>query len=228
MNRKISFFAITFCFSIISASFLTQMVFAEEEWNEYRIIGNFYLPNGELDFQSQDIPYLIDNGEIKKVRIVDSGTKLIFKINTYGDGILELKIPRNVIDITVGSIDDQFRVLHDGVEKKFSEKNPTQNDLVCSSHLVIPFSDETSNIEIVSSFLQEEPFRRALGSLYSIDCLVDPSPKLQIKSGVQPEKVKCNEDLVLILKATDNSPVCVKSTTAQKLLERGWTILGNP
>lgn len=227
MIRKFSFSTITFTFAVILTSFVIPTAFADEEWNNYRLVGNFYLPNGKLDFQSQDIPYKIDNGEIKKVKIVDSGTKLIFKINTYGDGVLELKIPRNVIDITVGSIDDQFRVLHDGVEKQFNEKNPTQNDLVCSRHLTIPFSNETSNIEIISSFLQEEPFRKALGSLYSIDCLIDPSPKIQIKSGIQPGKVKCNGDLVLIFKTIDKTPVCVKSTTAQKLLERGWTYLGN-
>ncbi len=55
-----------------------------------------------------------------------------------------------------------------------------------------------------------------------------PSPRTQIKSGIEPENVLCREDLVLIFKATDYSPVCVKHSTAQKLLERGWTKLGNP
>ena len=210
-------------FSLFSISFIHQTVFAEE-WNEYRIVGNFFLPNGKLDYQAQDIPYLIDNGQIKKVKILEAGTKLIFKINTYGDGVLELKIPKNVIDITVGSVDDQFMVLHDGVEKKFTEKNPIQNDLVCSRHLVIPFSKETSNIDIVSSFLKEEPFRKALGSLYSIDCLMDPSPKLQIKSGVQPENISCKDDFELIFKSTSGAPACVKAETVDVLLQRGWAL----
>ena len=205
-----------------------SQAYAEEEWQNYRLVGNFYLPNGQLDYQAQDIPYLIENGKISNVKILVSGTKLAFKIVAYGDGVLELKIPRNVVDITIGSIDDQITVLHDGVEKKFTEKNPTQSDLVCSRHIVIPFSENTSNIEIVSFFLKEEPFRKGLGELYSIDCLVDPSPKLQTKSGVKAENVVCHDNLVLIFKSTNGSPACVKEATAQKLLIRGWTGLGNP
>jgi len=52
-------------------------------------------------------------------------------------------------------------------------------------------------------------------------------PLKQISSGTLPENVTCKESLVLIFKATDNSPACVKQSTAQKLLERGWTELGH-
>lgn len=197
--------------------------FAEEEWQKYRLVGNFYLPNGQLDYQSQEISYRIDNGQLTNVKILVSGTKLSLKISTFGDGVLELKIPRSVVDVTVGSIDDPFAVLHDGVEKKFTEKNPTQNDLICSRHIVIPFSEDTSNIEIISFFLKEEPFRNALNSLYSIDCLVDPSPILQIKSGIKPENISCRDDFELIFKSTMGSPACVKSETFVILLQRGWT-----
>jgi hypothetical protein len=196
--------------------------FAEEEWQKYRLVGYFYLPNGQLDYQSQEIPYLIYNGQLTNVKILVSGTKLSFKISTFGDGVLELKIPRSVVDVTIGSIDDPFAVLHDGVEKKFTEKNPTQNDLICFRHIVIPFSKDTSKIEIVSFFLKEEPFRNALNSLYSVDCLVDPSPILQIKSGIKPENISCKDDFELIFKSKTGSPACVKLTSVEKLIGRGW------
>lgn len=54
------------------------------------------------------------------------------------------------------------------------------------------------------------------------------APLKQTSSGINPENVVCKEGLELIFKATDHSPACVKQSTAQKLLERGWTILGNP
>lgn len=207
---------------LIGSIFGISESFAEEEWQEYRLVGNFYLPNGELAYQAQEIPYKIENGKISNVKILVSGTQLAFKINAYGDGVLELQIPRNVVDVTIGSIDDQIVVLHDGVEKKFTEKSLTQSDLVCSRHIIIPFTKDTSNIEIVSFFLKEEPFRKGLGALYSIDCLSDPSPKLQIKSGVKPENVSCKEDLELIFKSTTGSPACVKSETSTILIKRGW------
>ncbi len=47
------------------------------------------------------------------------------------------------------------------------------------------------------------------------------SPKKQIKSGVLPEKVTCDEGLVLMLRPS-GMPACVKPTTAEKLGEREW------
>jgi len=48
------------------------------------------------------------------------------------------------------------------------------------------------------------------------------SPKKQLQSGVLAEEIKCKEGLELAFKNTNNSPVCVKSGTLQKLIERGW------
>jgi len=48
------------------------------------------------------------------------------------------------------------------------------------------------------------------------------SPKMQIFCGTFPHKVQCHDGLELIFKKSDNSPACVKSTTAEKLAERGW------
>ena len=47
------------------------------------------------------------------------------------------------------------------------------------------------------------------------------SPKHQLESGIVPEGIVCKEGLKLIFKH-DNSPACVKPSTAEKLIERGW------
>lgn len=47
------------------------------------------------------------------------------------------------------------------------------------------------------------------------------SPLKQLKFGVAPHEIICNEGLVLIIKY-DGSPACVKAKTAEKLAERGW------
>jgi len=47
------------------------------------------------------------------------------------------------------------------------------------------------------------------------------SPRKQIKFGVSPEKVTCDEGLVLMIRPS-GMPACVKPTTAEKLEERGW------
>lgn len=54
------------------------------------------------------------------------------------------------------------------------------------------------------------------------------SPKKQLKLGLDHQEISCKDDRDLVFKSRDNSPACVKPSTAQKLVERGWTILGNP
>jgi len=83
--------------------------------------------------------------------------------------------------------------------------------------------NETSNI-----------LKNSLGSFTLLDELQDSlvietisSPKQQLKNKIALTDISCKIHLVLIFKATDNSPACVKPSTAQKLLERGWTILGH-
>jgi len=49
-----------------------------------------------------------------------------------------------------------------------------------------------------------------------------PSPREQVENGFLPNNVTCNKGLELILKSKNNSPACVKPTTAKKLIERGW------
>ena len=47
------------------------------------------------------------------------------------------------------------------------------------------------------------------------------SPSKQVRNGVSLEDIKCNEDLKLIFKSSDNSPACVTDSTAKILVQRG-------
>jgi len=49
-------------------------------------------------------------------------------------------------------------------------------------------------------------------------------PIKQIKAGIAPQEVTCNEGLDLIFKSNNGKPVCVKPFTASVLLERGWAM----
>jgi len=48
------------------------------------------------------------------------------------------------------------------------------------------------------------------------------APLKQIANGVSPNDVICTEGMQLVFKNTNNYPACVKSTTVEKLIERGW------
>lgn len=50
------------------------------------------------------------------------------------------------------------------------------------------------------------------------------APKKMWKKGITSFHILCKEGLERIYKVSDGSPVCVKPTTAEKLLQRGWTL----
>jgi len=50
------------------------------------------------------------------------------------------------------------------------------------------------------------------------------SPRSQIRDGILSTEVICKEGFELLLKISDGSPACVKPSTTQKLIERGWQI----
>jgi len=53
------------------------------------------------------------------------------------------------------------------------------------------------------------------------------SPLKQLKNGILPEEIKCNQGLELIIKH-NQLPACVKLETAVKLEARGWGVMPSP
>ena len=47
-------------------------------------------------------------------------------------------------------------------------------------------------------------------------------PLQQFRSGITIDKIQCKEGLQLVMKTSNDSPVCVKPDTKEKLIERGW------
>ena len=50
------------------------------------------------------------------------------------------------------------------------------------------------------------------------------SPRKQMAHGVSAHDVKCKAGFELVLKSKGGMPVCVKSTSVQSLIERGWAL----
>jgi hypothetical protein len=53
------------------------------------------------------------------------------------------------------------------------------------------------------------------------------SPRLQVSAGIDAEMVECREGFELVMKTSNASPMCVKETTAEKLVKRGIAILAS-
>lgn len=50
------------------------------------------------------------------------------------------------------------------------------------------------------------------------------SPHKQMKQGVEPHMVQCREGFELYMKVHDYMPVCIKITSTDKLIARGWLL----
>ena len=50
------------------------------------------------------------------------------------------------------------------------------------------------------------------------------SPLKQLKQGTIPDNVKCTEGLQLVLKQSTGTPHCIKPSSVEKLIQRGWAI----
>jgi carboxymethylenebutenolidase len=50
------------------------------------------------------------------------------------------------------------------------------------------------------------------------------APLKQLKQGTSPDNVKCTEDLQLVLKQSTGTPYCIKQSSVEKLIQRGWAI----
>ena len=102
------------------------------------------------------VGYHIKGGKILSITPDVEGKSLVVEIETTDDGEVTLILPRSIIDARMGDDgksgeDDSFFVLVDGAEADFDETT-TSDDRT----LTIPFTDGTTQIEIVGTWVIPE------------------------------------------------------------------------
>jgi hypothetical protein len=167
------------------------------------------------------IPYEISNGELKAITRDCTNGILRVSVDANDDGLLKITIPYSFFTNMFGpEILGNFFVIINR-EEITVEINKLGDDRVYS----VPFSKGISKIDFFASFTPERGNDNICGMIdadYSIYSLYPP--KLQIKNGVIPEDVLCKYGLNLVFKTTDYSPVCVKTDTIKKLINREWVV----
>ena len=53
---------------------------------------------------------------------------------------------------------------------------------------------------------------------------LNQSPRIQLSAGIGALDVSCKDGFQLVLKATDNSPACVRASTLDELVKSGWAL----
>jgi predicted secreted protein with PEFG-CTERM motif len=105
-----------------------------------------------VDGTNFSVSYTITSGRVTDIKGDTQSKSLIVSIQTTGDGVLTITLPRALIDAQVNGTDDQFFVLNDGQEASFQEINKTSTDRTLS----IPFTDGTQQIEIIGTQIVPE------------------------------------------------------------------------
>jgi plastocyanin len=85
-----------------------------------------------------------------------------------------------------------------------------------------PTFDSWWSVDKKGNISKYDNYTISFGSSVPSVRIKDESPLKQFKSGILPENTHCPPNLALIFKAKDGTPACVKYTTANTLIERGW------
>lgn len=149
---------------------------------------------------AEDFEYALDRG----LFLIESKAKEL-------QGTLNNKNENQINSISLDIKSKQSTNQKENKEEFESDKNNLKVPPMADSNLSDEIYQPKMEGVIIEGFREIEAF----------------SPLHQISLGINPQDVKCNEGLHLIFKATDYSPACVKPSTAQKLLVKGWIILGN-
>jgi predicted secreted protein with PEFG-CTERM motif len=107
-----------------------------------------------VDGTSYSISYTITNGKVLDIKADPASKSLTVSIQTTGDGLLTITMPRALIDATNsdGTV-AKFVVLNDGQENtQANETMTTSTDRT----LAIPFKNGTQQIEIIGTFVIPE------------------------------------------------------------------------
>ncbi len=108
----------------------------------------------QVDGTNMTVKYSITNGKVLGIKADTQSKSLLVAIQTTGNGVLTITLPRALIDSKNNAgVDEQYVVLTDGQESMdFQETSTTATDRT----LTIPFEDGTQEIEIIGTQIVPE------------------------------------------------------------------------
>jgi hypothetical protein len=129
-----NFNAKTYVLATISLLFLTSVIVSSAEAASFSI-------------QNQKIEYEIEGGAVSDMYIDSNFIELIVEIDSTEDGILQISIPRILLDAKFNKADDIFFIIVDGFDTEYIEITNGAN----SRTLIIPFFAGDTQVEIIGT-----------------------------------------------------------------------------
>jgi len=194
--------------------------------HDLTVEGELNAPNG------MDADKLTNKGTITTVNLISIGPDN-FWVNDCG-GKINL-LPNGIINFNAGGTNhgvikgdsttaittplSSITVVNSGIIQSSVTLNKVSIKDVSS-----PCPNEKKAVISESSTTQEQNENSQIKEIQNLSNRVDISvaaPLKQVTQGVLPNEIICKEGLELIIK-NNGSPACVKSKTAEILIERGW------
>ena len=97
--------------------------------------------------EDQTVDFEIDGGKVLSIVLDSDFIELVIDIDTTDDGILQISIPRELLDAKFDNVDDVFFVLVDGFLTEYLELTNGDD----SRTILIPFFSGDSQIEIIGT-----------------------------------------------------------------------------
>ena len=110
-------------------------------------INNSFADSGIISVDEYDVSYDIDGGTVESMYLDPDFVELMVLSDTTQDGILEITIPRQLLDAKFDVTDDIFFILIDGFETDYLELESTEDYRT----LVIPFFAGDTIFEIIGT-----------------------------------------------------------------------------
>ncbi len=166
-----------------------------------------------------DLDVSMSNG--KSYGVCKAERAVTILIDASSDGYLKVDIPISMVYSLPSSNcipTGDFFVMLDREETRY-EITPTEN----GNLVTVEVPEGFHKITITGSVIIPNPSPAQYCGI--VEGYMDRkylAPLDQTDHGISPKSIKCNDDLVLVIKYT-NSPACVKPETKEKLEQRGWT-----
>ena len=102
--------------------------------------------------ENQDVDYEIEGGTVTDMVIDSDFIELIVGIDSISDGLLQISIPRTLLDAKFNEKDDIFFVIVDGFDTQYVEINNGSD----SRTIIIPFFKGDTRVEIIGTNVLQE------------------------------------------------------------------------
>ncbi len=104
----------------------------------------------------------------------------------------------------------------------------TDEEAMADEEMTDEAMDEPTDEELADDSMMEETTDETMEDTMVEEETVVSTPLQQLMSGTDPHEIACGEGLQLVFKATTFRPACVKESSYQILLQRGWASSHDP